>query len=83
MKEQFHNFDADNNGYISSAEMIEGMTKNNDFTKEQAIFAFSCADVNEDNRIDIAEFVQLFFPSAKEVSYCIHNFTKWSRPSQT
>lgn len=66
VKEQFHNFDADNNGYISSAEMIEGMTKNNDFTTEQAKFAFSCADVNEDNRIDIAEFVQLFFPSAKE-----------------
>ena len=44
------------------------MTKNNDFTEEQAKFAFSCADVNEDDKIDISEFVQLFFPSAKEVS---------------
>ena len=43
------------------------MTKNQDFTEEQAKFAFSCADVNEDDKIDISEFVQLFFPSAKEV----------------
>ena len=43
------------------------MTKNRDFTEEQAKFAFSCADVNEDDKIDISEFVQLFFPSAKEV----------------
>ena len=43
------------------------MTKNGDFTEEQAKFAFSCADVNEDDKIDISEFVQLFFPSAKEV----------------
>ena len=83
VKEQFHNFDADNDGYITSDEMIEGMTKNKDFTKEQAKFAFSCADVNEDNKIDIAEFVQLFFPSAKEVNYCVDTFPKCSRPSRT
>ena len=46
---------------------MQGMTKNRDFTEEQAKFAFSCADVNEDDKIDISEFVQLFFPSAKEV----------------
>ena len=46
---------------------LQGMTKNRDFTEEQAKFAFSCADVNEDDKIDISEFVQLFFPSAKEV----------------
>ena len=48
-------------------KISQGMTKNQDFTEEQAKFAFSCADVNEDDKIDISEFVQLFFPSAKEV----------------
>ena len=50
------------------------MTKNKDFTEEQAKFAFSCADTNEDDKIDISEFVQLFFPSAKEVGNSIQNF---------
>ena len=50
------------------------MTKNRDFTEEQAKFAFSCADVNEDDKIDISEFVQLFFPSAKEVGNSLLNF---------
>jgi Ca2+-binding EF-hand superfamily protein len=45
----------------------QGMCAGKDFTREQAQFAFSCADTNEDNHIDISEFVQLFFPSAKEV----------------
>ena len=49
------------------------MTKNRDFTEEQAKFAFSCADVNEDDKIDISEFVQLFFPSAKEVGNSLQN----------
>ena len=51
----------------------QGMTKNRDFTEEQAKFAFSCADVNEDDKIDISEFVQLFFPSAKEVGNSLQN----------
>ena len=52
---------------VTSGINFQGMTKNRDFTEEQAKFAFSCADVNEDDKIDISEFVQLFFPSAKEV----------------
>ena len=52
---------------------LKGMTKNRDFTEEQAKFAFSCADVNEDDKIDISEFVQLFFPSAKEVGNSLQN----------
>jgi len=66
VKECFNNFDNNGDGYISMMEFVEGMTKNRDFTEEQAKFAFSCADVNEDDKIDISEFVQLFFPSAKE-----------------
>jgi len=66
VKECFNGFDKNGDGYISMMEFVEGMTKNRDFTEEQAKFAFSCADVNEDDKIDISEFVQLFFPSAKE-----------------
>ena len=47
-------------------ELINGMTEFKDFTREQASYAFELADVNNDGKIDIAEFVSLMFPSAKE-----------------
>lgn len=66
VREQFRKYDADSDGRITSEEMMTGMTADRDFTKEQADFAFTLADTNQNGNIDIAEFVQLFFPSAKE-----------------
>lgn len=43
------------------------MTATGDFSKDQAKFAFGLADTNNDGLIDVSEFVQLMFPSAKEV----------------
>jgi len=66
VKEQFKKYDADGDGRISSEEMEQGMSSEREFTKDQARFAFSLADTNEDGFIDVSEFVQLMFPSAKE-----------------
>ena len=38
-----------------------------DFTREQAKAAFELADSNRDGVIDVSEFIQLMFPSAKEL----------------
>ena len=38
-----------------------------DFTREQAKYAFEIADTNGDGEIDISEFIQLMFPSAREL----------------
>ena len=59
-------YDADGDGAITLEELINGMTEFKDFTREQASYAFELADVNNDGKIDIAEFVSLMFPSAKE-----------------
>lgn len=55
------------------------MTEFKDFTREQASYAFELADVNNDGKIDIAEFVSLMFPSAKE---SISNLRKLFRGPQ-
>jgi len=66
VKAQFKKYDADGDGNITAEEMVNGMTEFKDFTKGQAQFAFELADTNCDGKIDIAEFVSLMFPSAKE-----------------
>lgn len=67
VKEQFNVYDENGDGRISREEMEEGMTINRDFTREQAKFAFEVADSNGDGEIDISEFIQLMFPSAREL----------------
>jgi len=66
VKNQFRKYDADGDGSITEEEMVNGMTEFKDFTKDQAKFAFELADTNSDGKIDIAEFVSLMFPTAKE-----------------
>jgi len=67
VRDQFKKYDADGDGRITKEEMMKGMTCDRDFTKDQADYAFVLADTNQNGSIDIAEFVELFFPSAKEV----------------
>jgi len=76
---QFKRYDADGDGAITLEELINGMTEFKDFTREQASYAFELADVNNDGKIDIAEFVSLMFPSAKE---SISNLRKLFRGPQ-
>jgi len=88
VKEQFNKYDADGDGNITKEEMELGMTEFKDFTHEQAKYAFELADTNENGKIDISEFVALFFPSAKEAianlrkafkgpAHVAEKFTKW------
>jgi len=67
VREQFCSYDEDKDGRITDEEMEIGMTINKDFTREQAKAAFELADSNRDGVIDISEFIQLMFPSAKEL----------------
>ena len=50
-----------------------------DFTREQARYAFEIADTNGDNMIDVAEFIQLMFPEAKELVINIRYMSGKSR----
>jgi len=67
VKAKFSEYDEDGDGRLSREEMEVGMTCEKDFTREQARFAFDLADTNGDGEIDVSEFIQLMFPSAKEL----------------
>ncbi|XP_023335212.1 calmodulin-like protein 12 [Eurytemora carolleeae] len=67
VKAQFSSYDENQDGRISREEMEIGMTINKEFTREQAKYAFEIADTNGDGEIDISEFIQLMFPSAREL----------------
>jgi len=67
VKEQFALYDENKDGTISAQELEQGMTAQRDFTRDQARAAFELADTNGDGEIDISEFIQLMFPSAREL----------------
>lgn len=67
VKSQFCAYDENKDGAISRQELEQGMTAQADFTSEQARLAFDMADTNGDGEIDVSEFIQLMFPSAREL----------------
>jgi len=66
VKDQFHLYDENKDGTISRDELVKGMTNSKEFTQDQALGAFELADANGDGEIDVSEFIQLMFPSARE-----------------
>lgn len=67
VKTQFLEYDENKDGRLSKDELVLGMKKEKEFTKDQAELAFELADTNGDGEIDIREFIDLMFPSAREL----------------
>jgi len=67
VKTQFLEYDVNKDGRLSKDELALGMKKEKEFTKDQAELAFELADTNGDGEIDIREFIDLMFPSAREL----------------
>jgi Ca2+-binding EF-hand superfamily protein len=75
VKDVFSTYDINRDGNISREELENGMVQSGQFSFDEARIAFDVADINGDGEIDIAEFVQLMFPTAAElVSNLRRNF---------
>ena len=75
VKAAFTQYDVNRDGNISREELENGMVQSGQFSFDEARIAFDIADINGDGEIDIAEFVQLMFPTAAEhVSNLRKNF---------
>jgi len=73
VKGQFRKYDDNGDQEISREELELGMTEDREFTREQTKLLFEVADANGDGVIDISEFIQLMFPSARELVANIRN----------
>ena len=67
MKAAFSQYDVNRDGNISRQELEDGMVQSGQFSFDEARAAFDIADINGDGEIDIAEFVQVMFPTAAEI----------------
>lgn len=67
VKAAFTQYDVNRDGNISRQELEDGMVQSGQFSFDEARAAFDIADINGDGEIDIAEFVQIMFPTAAEI----------------
>ena len=63
VKQAFLQYDINRDGNISRKELEDGMSGSGQFSLEDARITFDKADINGDGEIDLAEFVQLMFPT--------------------
>ncbi|XP_078000970.1 ryanodine receptor 2-like [Glandiceps talaboti] len=65
----FQEMDVNNDGWVSSKEFRDAMEAQKMYTNEEIEYMLSCADTNQDGKLDYEEFTERFHNPAKEIGF--------------
>ncbi|XP_070577063.1 ryanodine receptor 2-like isoform X7 [Ptychodera flava] len=67
--EAFQEMDVNNDGWVSSKEFRDAMEAQKMYKPEEIEYMLSCADTNQDGKLDYSEFTERFHNPAKEIGF--------------